>query len=382
MSVDRRRSRRAALRKIARRAFATVIVLSVVLGSVLTVRALRTDSAQYFEGLGADVEAQHAFLHERLHDGGPLPRRTMLTHTLYGFSLVDAVLAAPADQELRTRTVTELRWIVQRLDDPALRTRYTATQVPHGVYYFGQRNLLLAGLARVDAELPVPLAQEFHENSRQLFEAYSASPFGHLESYPEHIWPADNVVALYSLAVHDRLFGTHYRAAVDRWLDAISQRLDPTTGLIPSKLHFHTGEAIMPPRGVNLAYSIAFLADLAPEVARDQYEGFRQHFFDRWFGLVTVREYRRGTEGAIDVDSGPIVLGLGAGANGLALAAAKAMADEETFSDLLVWSELLGLPMSRQDRKRYLFGIEPIADAVIVWGKTRRGWLGPPTAGS
>ena len=354
---------------------------------VLALRTARSDHEQYLGRIGRDIDAQHAFLHRRLHRGGPLPMRTMLTLTFYGFSLVDSVLLAPDDAGRRRHAVAELRWILERLDDDTLRAKYVDTpppgggarrSVPHGVYYFGQRNLTLAGLLLID---PAPLerhVREFHANSQLLFDAFTESPIAHLESYPEHIWPADNVVALYSLAVHDRLYATSYRTAVERWIDFMSSRLDPETGLMPYKLDHRTGDPAVLPRGVTLAYSIAFLSDLAPELACGQYQAFRTHYHEWRFGLLGVREYPRHSAGPVDIDSGPIVLGIGAGASGFALAAARAMGDEPSYASLVLSAELLGAPFHWRGTRRYLLGAVPIVDAMIAWGKTRVGWLETP----
>ncbi len=144
---------------------------------------------------------------------------------------------------------------------------------------------------------------------------------------------------------------------------------------MPYKIDPTTGDAVAPPRGVTLAYSLAFLSDLAPDFAGAQYSAFRRHFHDWCFGLLGVREYPRGRAGPTDVDSGPIVLGIGAGANGFALAAARAMGDERAFASLVLSAELLGAPVTWRGAKRYLLGSMPIADAMIAWGKTRIGWL-------
>jgi len=64
---------------------------------------------------------------------------------------------------------------------------------------------------------PAALVKEFHENSRSLAEAFLASPTAHLDSYPQHCWPADNVTALASVLLHDELFDTQFLAAFDHW---------------------------------------------------------------------------------------------------------------------------------------------------------------------
>jgi hypothetical protein len=95
-------------------------------------------------------------------------------------------------------------------------------------------------------------------------------------------------------------------------------------------------------------------------------------------GLPGVREYPLGTEGPGDVDSGPLLAGVSLSASVVTLGAALAQGDQALAGPLLHTGEVVGLPLSWGDTKRYALGQVPVGDAFLVWAKTAR----PVEAGS
>ncbi len=111
--------------------------------------------------------------------------------------------------------------------------------------------------------------------------------------------------------------------------------LDPETGLMPSKIDYETGATLDVPRGSALSFTFAFLPDFAPDFAHSQYAAYQRHFFKSTFGFAAIREYpaHRGRRG--DIDSGPLILDVGAAATGIGIAGTKAMGDEATFQAVI-----------------------------------------------
>jgi hypothetical protein len=302
----------------------------------------------------------------------------VFAHTLYGFTLVNTVLLDPNNQARRADAAQELEWILDRLNHPAAQLGFVSTQVPYGVFYLGERNLTLAGLMLIDADPNPDYEQEFHRNSRTLYAAFMTSPSAHLETWPGAAWPADNVPALYSLVIHDRLYGTTYGEAAKNWVDVMATTSDPETGLMASRGDYATGKPLDLPRGCALSLTFAFLSDFAPHFAKAQYAAYRQHFFKTTLGFVGIREYPPGRERPADIDSGPIFLEVGAAATGIGLAATKAMGDTATFESIVQLSEIIGLPLQWSGQKSYLFGRLLVGDEFQVWGKTITSWSLPP----
>jgi hypothetical protein len=92
---------------------------------------------------------------------------------------------------------------------------------------------------------------------------------------------------------------------------------------------------------------------------------------DRFVTGVGVREYPKGVGGKGDVDSGPLILGLGLSASVVTMGAARVQHDP--LADRLAREgDLLGLPLSGLTTKRYLFGTLPIGDAFLAWSASAR----------
>lgn len=342
---------------------------------ILVVRVSKIEAEDYQGRIGPDVEAQLAFIGEALHGGIGTDWRTMLSHTFYGFSLVNTVLLDPENHARRSAAIEELKWILEQLEDPSLADHYLDTQVPHGVYLLGERNLTLGGLMLIDPDPDAGLAEEFDEISQILYQAFMSSPTANLETYPGATFPVDNLPALYALAIHDALYDTNYEAAISSWVDWMEANLDPQTGLMPSRIDYHTGAILGVPRGCALSLSFAFLPELAPEFAERQYTLYREQFFKTTWGFAGMREYPPGISRQADVDSGPIIMDVGAAATGIGIVAAKAMDDSTTFENILQLAEIIGFPSERGGQKSYLLGVLLIGDIIQVWGKTHTPWL-------
>ena len=112
-----------------------------------------------------------------------------------------------------------------------------------------------------------------------------------------------------------------------------------------------------------------FLRDVSPEFATDQYGRAREHLIRELFGFSAVREFPEGAEGQADIDSGPVIFGLGPSASGFAIPAAAVMQDVATAKSLLKASAVAGLPVLGSG-ELYYSAMPPVGQAVILFGKT------------
>ena len=129
-------------------------------------------------------------------------------------------------------------------------------------------------------------------------------------------WPADNVTALASLALHDTTYGTDYRAAYAAWKRWTVANLDPLTRTPAGKIDATTGERLQPGRGCGNAWILALLPRIDPPFAKELYGRHRSAFVVTRLGFEVVREWPREDARGADVDSGPIVLDAGVTATG------------------------------------------------------------------
>ncbi len=237
--------------------------------------------------------------------------------------------------------------------------------IPYGAFYTGWSTYLLgkklsvekpAARATVDIEL-------FKQQCDIVAKGLETKTFP--ASYPGRAWPADAVLCASSLALHDKLFEPTYQELIQQWVVRVKSHLD-SNGLIPHEVIPATGKIIEEARGSSQSLMLAFLRDVDDEFFHDQFVRYKEHFFDSRLGLIGIREYPVGRYGLGDVDSGPVVLQMGASATIVGLYAISYTGDAATIK---LYRELEALGMARHvgNEKNYLFGMLPMADAFIAW---------------
>lgn len=169
-----------------------------------------------------------------------------------------------------------------------------------------------------------------HERiSRELARRSLADPLRHAASYEKVSlrWPADQTVTLASLGRFDAAHGTAYlQAPLDGWRVVMAKHLDSKTGLPKSELT-GKGPGARHPRGCAQSFITRYLNEVDPALAATWWSKYREHFLVRIGGVVGFREWPRGVERRGDVDSGPIVFGIGTAASAFGIAAAKAQGE-------------------------------------------------------
>jgi hypothetical protein len=325
------------------------------------------------------VHAQVAHLERSLEPGDAVwagehfPEGELFTWEFFGLALLN-VAEATRDPGDVARALVRGRELLARVDatlDHAPFKRLKDLPARGGACWLGGRNLLAVRLARLAKDrLSASELQTIHRDSEALHRAFLDEPAAMIESYRGMRWPVDGLFALESLRIHDEVFGTEHAAKpVKRWVEAMRAHLDPKTGLMPSFVH-RDGRARDVPRGCALSWSLAVLPSLDPDFAADQWAAYKHHFLRETFGLPAFREYPPGIERPGDLDSGPIVLGLGMSATAFGLAAARANGDRELAARLERLGETLGSPAWDAKGKRYLGGAVPLFDVLSLWVKT------------
>jgi hypothetical protein len=106
-------------------------------------------------------------------------------------------------------------------------------------------------------------------------------------------------------------------------------------------------------RGSYAAWTIYYLNWVDPNFAQDQYQLLKNNFAVRLpFGLATLREYPRGYDGPVDVDSGPVIFWLSTSGTGFMIAGARLSKDADYLQGLVTTAEFVGSSMTLKIRKR------------------------------
>lgn len=364
-------------RAAASRLLFRVTVVTVAVWAILGLAALNW--RLYRPGGTEATIAQLRFLTGALGDGaaermqGMFPEGYVFTWALYGLAAAQVLEAVPPGDERRSELLAAAQNSVVRVCSdrarggfsPNLRPRYGAFYASWSLYL---RSVVLQATAP-DGPVPFDLRQ-YEADCDSLAAALAAGDSPFLQSYPGQVWPGDTGVGVAGLAIRDAVLGGTHGPVIERWLEAVRRRLDPASGAIP---HASGGQYGMPregPRGESLALLSRVLVDVDPELARDQYRILRRDFVARPWGLPGVRVFPIGRQGRGDIDSGPVVLGLGGPATVVGIGAALANGDTELAKTLLAVSEGLGFPMQWAGRRRYLGGVLPVGDAFLAWARS------------
>lgn len=225
-------------------------------------------------------------------------------------------------------------------------------------------NMVLACYALVSKDLRY---EKLHDHvSSLLRDALVGGSGAPLASYPEYTWYFDTIMALVSLDMHDRARGLgHADGLVQKHFDWLKRHaMDPDSGL---PVAYEGGL----PRGCDLSMQVCLLQQLDPRTAKRIYGDYvKHHWVDLGF-FAGFREWPKSKAESYfgDIDSGPLVFGIGPTATGVGLGGAKAMGDTNRVS--LLAKELQMLPdllaLMRLGGQR-LFGAQVAIDTEYVTG--------------
>lgn len=241
-----------------------------------------------------------------------------------------------------------------------------ALSPPYGSFYSGWSAYVLGTMLRhepIDMRTDTDV-QSFERLCADISEGLDERPYP--ESYPGGAWPADVMIGVAALALHDKIYDPKYEKVIDHWLTRVKKRLDKR-GMIPHSADPNTGEPREDARGSSQALMLIFLRDIDPSFAAQQFKLFKQNFVNTFFGLTGVREYPKGVSGHADSDSGPVILGFGGAATIVGIKTLALYGEQRGTLEIRNTVEALALACERDDTKTYLFGKLPLADAFIAW---------------
>ena len=193
-------------------------------------------------------------------------------------------------------------------------------------------------------------------------------PFAALATYPGETYPPDMATVAGSVGLYQRATGRdEYEPALKAWLASFQrQAVDPLTGLVYQSLDTGSGSAADKPRASGTAFSVYFLSFADPGVSGTLYQASRSRCAHSFAGFGGISEYPEGvTAGRGDVDSGPVIFGVGASATAFSLSGARIHGDRGLYRELMRTACLLGTPVERGGTRRFVLG-GSLADAVML----------------
>jgi hypothetical protein len=121
-----------------------------------------------------------------------------------------------------------------------------------------------------------------------------------------------------------------------------------------------TGRPLDAPRGSGAAIAAYALSFVARDLSARLYEGVRRQAL-RPLGFGMMHEYAPGQAGRGDIDSGPVLFGVGVSATGFALAGARLHGDRDQFTALYRTVHFVGVPLGGH----FMSG-GPLGNAILL----------------
>lgn len=366
--------------KFIKRSFAFLIALFLVGILLFNVQLYYTPSFISYgpKGINQDLLFQLRHLKDELHHGAAndmqsvYPEGFVFLNALYGLSWMEIADASQEKNALSQEAYEEIDWVLSELNSRQAHKPFDPfLNPPYGIFYKGWYNYILGRKINSlpEAERDSVDLTEFRQNCEVILQSLSKHSGPYLESYKGACWPADMFVAMASVALYNQLDMGVYQTQIEAWLEKVESLTDKH-GLVPHSCNCATGKAKEAARGSSQSLIQVFLREIDPIYAQEKFNIYKELFVEKRLGLPGIREYPKGSSGNGDIDSGPVIWGIG-GAASIVGQRAMALHGESTLAIGLRNSiEAFGLGNSSGKKKKYLFGALPIADAFIAWSNS------------
>ena len=167
-----------------------------------------------------------------------------------------------------------------------------------------------------------PMAQQVRSLSQELTEA----PFHVANDYPNECYPNDVLWAIAAIQRAGKLDNSDHGELVKAFLESVDGPLLAPEGLPGFSVMAKSGRIEQNARGCGNSGILTMAAELDPIMARRWYDAYDRLFWveNRWY--AGFREMPLGDKALImDVDSGPVVFGLGFVASAFGIGASRAL---------------------------------------------------------
>lgn len=350
-----------------------LIIIFLCVISIFYVIYLNTKMAQktvWKNGVNTEVQKQLHFIGQQLEQEGAEKMQQFysegyfFSNVLYGLTWCD-FLQKTQDKEMRKMGINEINKATSALSSPKGKSVFPKQLSPqYGIFYAGWTNYLLAKKLAIQNSYADSLRYE--QQCDSIVNAYEQNNQTFLASYVGLSWPCDNIVAVASLAMHDKIYPAKYTSFLSEYIQKLKSNLDKD-GLIPHKTDYITGHITEQAKGSSQSLLLIFLLEIDSAFAKEQFAKYKTHFLDKKIGLYGIREHKIGINGKGDIDSGPVIWDIGGSASVVG-AKTFALYNEPSIAETLRNSlEAFGMAIQNQNDKKYLFGQWLVADCFIAW---------------
>jgi hypothetical protein len=297
------------------------------------------------------------------------PEGFVFMHALYGLSWCEFLKHVDKDSELFKEGHNEVRFSFNEINSEKGKSTFQEKlPLPYGAFYIGWSNYLLGkkiAIEKPQAHDSVEVKM-YQANCNRIAADINSSASPYPETYSGKAWPADVSVGIASLANHDNIFQQKYAASLQLWISKV-KRFTDADGLIPYAFDPINLKVTVNEKGSAQSLVLNFLFEIDTSFCREQFNIYKKLFLDSRAGLPGILQYKKGTTGKTDADSGPVILGVGGPASIVGLRVMSLMKENETAIGLRNSIETFGLATENNKQKKYLFGKLAMADAFICW---------------
>jgi hypothetical protein len=166
----------------------------------------------------------------------------------------------------------------------------------------------------------------FRDEVESLASERDKSAHGILSDYPMECYPTDVLMAIAAMRQADSVLGTDHSAFAEREVRGFQDGLLDHRGLPPYEADPELGIAFEPSRGCGVSYGCISASLVWPQRAKRWYSLYEKYFWQNRHGIVGFREFPNDLAGYnwyFDVDSGPVIDGIGIAASAFGVAASR-----------------------------------------------------------
>ena len=328
--------------------------------------------------LNQDLLQQLAHLKTALHNGaaddmqGVYPEGYVFLNALYGLTWAEVAKNLPTESVLFQEAQQEIDWVLIALDSEEGRRPFSPDlALPCGIFYRGWSNYVLGIKLKLMPAVYRDSIEvyQFHQNCRDIAEALKKQESPFLESYEQACWPADMVVGMASVAMYEKMYPGEFDGLLKNWLAKVETKTD-SFGLIPHSARWQSGANLESARGSSQSLILNFLIEIDAGYAQRKFLIYKKHFLEYRFGLPGIREYPKGQAGTGDIDSGPVIWGIGGAASIVGQRVLALYGESAAAIGVRNSIEVFACGRSGKQGKTYLLGKLPIADAFIGWSNS------------
>ncbi len=327
--------------------------------------------------INQDVLLQLRFLKKELHEKNGAeaqqnlyPEGFVFANALYGLAWINFAENLDKNSSLFSEAKTESRWAYEQIITDESRAVFNPNlPLIYGAFYRGWSNYLLSKHLLLETnQIDSSLLNTYVKNCVSIKYTLNLTQKTYIESYENQTWAADNVLCLASLRNYKRLTQSDdYEPTVIAWLSKIKTHLDSNYQLVPHFYDLKKEKGIAEPRGSSQSLMNCFWIELDSAFAKKQFDIYKKEFLSQRLGFKAVREYPQQIDKQGDIDSGPVIWGIGAAASVVGVRALASNGDTKNATQLSHSIECFGFPSTDTDAKKYLGANILMLDLFRVW---------------